>query len=271
METFRPDVVISDFESFSYLFGKNHKIPVICVDNIQIINRTKHDPSLLAGYEDAFELTRSIVKSKTPGAFHYLITTFFRPPVRKERTTLVPPILRPEILGAKREPREHLLVYQTSTTNTALPEILQATGLPCRVYGLRRNLKKDVVEGKLTYRPFSEAGFIDDLRTCRAVIAGGGFTLMSEAVYLHKPMLSVPVEKQFEQVLNALYLEKLGYGMHATRLTPEVIAEFLRRVPDCERALEGYQQDGNVETLAALNEQLRRAVELKGRWRTAEE
>ena len=266
VENFQPDVVISDFESFSYLFGKNHFIPVIGLDNIQIINRCKHESALLAGYEDAFELTRSIVKSKTPGAFHYLITSFFRPPVRKERTTLVPPILRPEILLAKSEQGEHLLVYQTSTTNLALLDTLKRTGLPCRVYGMKRDLTEDLVEGNLTFRPFSEDRFIDDLRTARAVVAGGGFTLMSEAVYLHKPMLSFPLERQFEQVLNALYLEKLGYGMHARELSPDVIQEFLRRVPECARALEDYSQEGNLEAMKNLNEQLARAVEFKGKW-----
>lgn len=268
VESFKPDVVISDFESFSYLFGKNHRIPVICLDNIQIINRCQHESSLLAGYEDPFEFTRSIVKAKTPGAFHYLITTFFRPPVRKERTTLVPSILRPEVLVARREEGEHLLVYQTSTSNQALPEILKQTKIPCRIYGLRRDLTEDFMDGNLTYRPFSEGGFIDDLRTSRGVIAGGGFTLMSEAVYLHKPLLSYPLERQFEQVLNALYLEKLGYGMFARTLTPDVISEFIRRIPDCQSALEGYDQNGNADTMMHLNEQLALAAERKGSWQT---
>jgi uncharacterized protein (TIGR00661 family) len=86
VEKFQPDVVVSDFESFSYMFGKVHRLPVISVDNMQIINRCKHEPELLSGFEDAFEGTRAIVKAKLPGAFHYLITTFFYPPALKERT-----------------------------------------------------------------------------------------------------------------------------------------------------------------------------------------
>ena len=43
---------------------------------------------------------------------------------------------------------------------------------------MRRQIQEEQVEGNLRYRPFSEAGFIDDLATARAVIAGGGFTLM---------------------------------------------------------------------------------------------
>ncbi|ADO69979.1 MJ1255/VC2487 family glycosyltransferase [Stigmatella aurantiaca] len=267
VETFRPEVVISDFETFSYLFAKAHRLPVISVDNMQIINRCRHESELLAGYEDAFEGTRAIVKGKLPGAFHYLITTFFYPPVRKERTTLAPSILRPEILAAKSEPGEHLLVYQTATTNTRLPEILQQSGLPCRIYGVRRQITEDQVEGNLTYRPFSEKGFIEDLRTARAVVAGGGYTLMSEAVYLHKPVLSIPVEGQFEQIINGLYLERLGYGMHARHLTGEALGEFLSRVPRCQEALKGYVQEGNSKMLAALREQLGRAYEYRGHWR----
>ena len=73
---------------------------------MQSINRCKHEPELLAGWEDAYEGTRTIVKAKLPGCFHYLISTFFYPELRKERSTLLPSILRPEILAAKSEPGE---------------------------------------------------------------------------------------------------------------------------------------------------------------------
>lgn len=261
VDEFRPDVVVSDFESFSYLYAKNHMLPVISVDNMQIINRCEHAPALLAGHEKDFELTKNIVKAKLPGCFHYLVATFFYPEVRKERTTLLPSILRPEVLAAKSEPGEHLLVYQTSTTNTELLNALKRSGLPCRVYGVRRGITADEVDQNLTFRPFSERGFIDDLRTARAVVAGGGYTLMSEAVYLHKPLLSLPVQGQFEQTLNALYLEQLGYGHHAEALDLPALERFLADVPRCAEALKSYQQDGNRRMLRALDEQLELAAQ----------
>lgn len=264
VDGFAPDVVISDFESFSYMFAKNHFVPCISVDNMQIINRCKHEADVLAGFEDEFELTRGIVKSKLPGAFHYLVTTFFYPQVRKDRTTLVPSILRPEILAAKSEPGDHLLVYQTMTSNTALIEELRKSGRECRIYGYRRDLTSDVREGNLVFKPFSEAGFIDDLRTARGVVGGGGYTLMSEAVYLRKPMLSVPIGGQFEQVLNALYLQKLNYGMHAKALDGQVLGEFLERVDGCARSLEGYTQDGNRQLLDKLDQLLVEAAAKRG-------
>jgi uncharacterized protein (TIGR00661 family) len=260
MRGFKPDVVISDFESWTYLYAKATRTPVIDVDNMQVINRCTHDPGLIAGWEREYLLTKAIVKSKLPFCDHYVVSTFFRPPVRKERTTLVPPILREEILAARAQVRrgEHLLVYQTSDTNSALAPMLAATGLECRIYGVRRGIQAEEVEGNLRYMPFSEPGFISDLATARGVVAGGGFTLMGEAVYLRKPMLSVPVVGQFEQALNGLYLQQLGYGRLARELTPEAVRDFVAAIPACEERLASYDQDGNEEVFRVLNAQLDR-------------
>ena len=262
-DRFKPDVVISDFESWSYLFAKNRDIPVISVDNIQMLNRCTHAPEIIAGHEGELRMAKAVSKPKVAGAYHYLITTFFYPPVRKKRTTLHPPILRPEILAALGPDADgggHLLVYQTSTSNAALPEILARSGRECRIYGLRRDLREEVVEGNLRYRPFSEAGFIDDLRTARGVIASAGFTLMGEAVYLRRPMLAVPVRKQFEQVLNARYLEADGYGLYADEISDARLGEFLERLPEFQRRLSTYHQDGNRDLLTKLDEVLSAAA-----------
>ena len=85
------------------------------------------------------------------------------------------------------------------------------------------------------------------------MIAGGGFTLLSEAVYLHKPMLSVPVRGQFEQVLNARYLEHEGYGLALDRLDAAGLSTFLDRLPAMEARLADYRQDGNEQLLAKLD------------------
>ena len=105
----------------------------------------------------------------------------------------------------------------------------------------------------MSHQPFSETGFVDDLASARAVIAGGGFSLMGEAVYLHKPMLSVPLAGQFEQVLNARYLEKLGYGLVRETIAREDVTELLARSAEFAAALGGYAQDGNRELYAALD------------------
>jgi uncharacterized protein (TIGR00661 family) len=253
IEKFRPKVVVSDFESWTHLYAKTHGLHAFSVDNIQMINRCAHPKDVVKIDRFGFETARAIVKAKLPRADHYLITTFYYPKIRKKRTSLYPPILRPEILSAVPTEGEHLLVYQTAEGNDALANALAGTGLECRIYGMRRGISEEQVEGKLRYRPFSEAGFIDDLRTARAVVAGGGFTLMSEAVYLRKPMLALPVAGQFEQILNAAYLEREGYGRHARTLDEHTLSEFLMALPECKRKLAKYSQDGNRLVLAALD------------------
>jgi uncharacterized protein (TIGR00661 family) len=259
--SFRPAAVISDFESWTYLYAKTHRLPILSIDNMQIINRTKLPEAITEGHQAEFQLTKAFIKSKLPWCDEYFITSFFQPPLRKERTRLFPPILRPEILTAKRRSGEHLLVYTTGEGNEGFAEALARTGLECRIYGMRRGITAEQVEGNLRFQPFSEDQFIDDLASCKAVIAGGGFTLMGEAVYLRKPMLAVPLARQFEQVLNARYLELLGFGKHADSLNDaQTVHDFVAAVPACEAKLAEYKQDGNTAIMTALDEWLDKAA-----------
>ncbi|MED5371409.1 MAG: glycosyltransferase family protein [Myxococcota bacterium] len=247
---YHPELVISDFESWSHAYARRHKVPVISLDNMQIINRCKHSPFITDGGHPDFRLARLAVKSKLPRCDHYLITTFFTPPIRKKRTTLVPPILRPEILSAHREPGEHILVYQTADANQQLLPVLQSLDLPFRVYGLNR----DEQLGNCTLRSFSEQGFIDDLRTARGVIAGGGYSLMGEAVHLRVPMLSVPLKGQYEQQLNARYLTSLGYGAFSPLLNRGIVEDWLSRLDDYQQALMDYTPRDNQMLFDLLDE-----------------
>ena len=256
VEHFRPELVISDFESWTYFYGKLHGLPVLSVDNIQMINRCRHAPEILDADRGAFEVARAFVKSKLPNCEHYLVTTFYYPEIRKKDTSLYPPILRPEILAAETRRGDHLLVYQTAEGNDALEAALKASGIECRVYGMRRGIKEEQVDGNLRYQPFSEQKFIADLASARAVVASGGFTLMGECVYLHKPLLASPIGGQFEQLLNCLYLEREGYGRHAEAVDAPALEAFLAAVPECERRLAGYTQPGNQLLFDGLDARL---------------
>lgn len=250
----KPEVVISDFESWAALYGKRQGLPVISIDNMQIINRCKHDKGLTKAKGFDFELARLAVKIKVPKAYHYLVTSFFFPKVRKKYTTLVPPILRPEVANLAWEPRDHVLVYQTQTTNQNLVPTLKRLPFRFRVYGLGR----DGTEGNVNLCSFSEQRFLEDLRTSRAVIAGGGFTLLSEAVSLGIPTLSIPVSGQYEQELNARYLEALGFGRWSRIFDAEPISEFLARTDEYAAALATVPRPNNSMLFACVDELLER-------------
>lgn len=260
IERFEPALVISDFESWTYLYGKSHQLPILSIDNMQVIHRCALPEDVVGDDQVAFQLTKAFVKSKLPGCDAYFITSFFQPPVRKPNTYLFRPILRPEILAARSEPGDHLLVYQ-SGPNPALERALTAAGVECRIYGMRPGSDDEQRAGALRFLPFSEAGFIRDLATCRGVIAGGGFTLMGEAVFLHKPMHAVPLAGQFEQLLNARYLAREGYGSWSPDVDKaDIVAQFLERTGDFATALSSYVQKGNSEILAAVDEFIAQAA-----------
>lgn len=247
---FHPDLVITDFESFSYYFAKAHRIPVISIDNMQVIDRCRLGITVPKKEKRNFEVARLVVKAKAPGCDHYFISSFFPAAVRKSNTTLVPPVIRKEILDAVPSFGKHVLVYQTSSASSSIKaKLKRMPGTIFYVYGMN----KEGRDGNIIYKSFSETGFVKDLASARAVIANGGYSLISEAVYLKKPVYSFPLENQFEQFVNAAYIQKLGYGMHAPGFTVSSIEDFLSRLDHYASNLSSYKQDGNEVLFSLLS------------------
>jgi uncharacterized protein (TIGR00661 family) len=257
---FKPDAVISDFDSFAYLFAKRHGVPVLSIDNQQVISRCKLGKFAKQGVKVDYQMTKAFVRAKLPACNHYVVTTFFFPTIRKryeDDTTLVPPIVRPSILEARKRarPGEHVVVYQTSTSDTKLlGELERVRGAKFIVYGLRRNAR----QGNCVLKEFSEDGFVEDLATARAVVSNGGLSLIGEAVVLGKPVFSVPVHNQYEQILNARYLEELGYGLAAERVEADVLRLFLSEAPKYAAHVARHRQDGNKELFQVVDHLLER-------------
>lgn len=252
--SFQPQLVISDFESFSLFFAKLHHLPLISIDNMQILDRCALAIPIPAEEKNNYHLAKNIVKVKVPGCKHYFISSFFDAPVKKSNTTLVSPIIRQAIQDARITRKEHIVMYQTSSSLKTVQETLQQ--LPNEifyVYGMNRDAK----DGNVIYKSFSEEGFIEDLASAKAVIANGGFSFISEAVYLQKPIYSFPIQNQFEQWMNAAYLQKEGYGRHFPILNTDFLKAFLYDLPAFEKKLKTYQQDGNKELFEKLRKTLK--------------
>ena len=249
---FRPDVVFSDFESWTFLFAKRHGLPLISLDNMQIINRGTHNDVINQANQQEYKLAKRTVKIKNPGAYHYLVTSFFSTEIRKKRTTIVPPIIRPEILNSTPDRGSHFLVYQSGPLRENLVEILKSLPQSFVLYGYNEE-KKD---GNLQFRRFNEEQFFTDLVSSRGVLAGGGFSLMSEAISLRIPVLAFPIAKHFEQELNAHYLKKLGYGDWAHQPSKATIVRFINQLGTFRRQLQEVEHDHNKMTFQCIDELL---------------
>ena len=244
---FTPDVVISDFESFSYMLGKTYDAPVISIDNMQIIDRcTIEMPSK---FVNDYLVALSVVRNSTPSCYYYLITTFFYPEVEKDHTELFPPILREKILKTRPSRNNYILAYISDTTNNTTIDMMKKIEHKFVVYGFDR----DKTEGNIKFRKFSEKGFIKDISGCDAVMANSGFSLIGEAVYLKKPFLALPIKNQFEQIMNGIYLEKLGYGEYHMELTKAKVTNFIKHLDKYTDNLKYFSQDGNKGILDKLD------------------
>ena len=259
---FEPDVVISDFESFSHAVGRALGKPVISLDHQHILSVARHAAVLRDRPSSSVALARTFVHAKLPGCAHHIVPTFFFPPVKARQrttTTLTGPILRPALLQAASVPGDHVVVYQTARGDSSLLGALAAVpDVRFHVYGAGRPgpLADNVVGCR-----FSENAFLDDMRTCRAVLANGGFTSLAEAIVLRKPVLSVPLRHQGEQTLNALWLQALGHGRALDRWSGDGVTAFLDavaaarfRVPDDDE--QERLRSGTRAALAVLESQL---------------
>lgn len=251
IKDFNPDLVISDFESFTYFYAKLHRKPLISIDNMQVIDRSKLQIDIPNEERLNYKLAKNIIKAKVVRANHYLITTFFHPPIQKKYTTYIPPIIRDEIVGAIISIQNHIVIYQSSTPQKILLPILHHFSKEeFIVYGF--NQTKQIKN--VTLKAFSEQEFSNDFTSAKAVMANGGFSFLSEAVYLHKPIFTVPIPNQFEQFVNSSYVQKLGYGMQATSFNVESINIFFNDLASFQIKLNTYQQEGNQIAFIKLNE-----------------
>jgi uncharacterized protein (TIGR00661 family) len=253
----QPDVVISDFEPWSARYAHLTGIPLIAVDNIHFMNRCTHPHEVTMHDRAAAALMYPIVDNLVPYAQRYLVTTFAYAPVCRDQTSLHLPILRPEILRARAAlPGNHVITYFNAKADHAqLTDVMHQVGVPCRAYGMQ-GLTQPIQSRNVTLCPFSDAAFIADVASAQAVIAGAGFTVMTEAIYLGKPMLAVPFAGHFEQILNANYLARLGFGERCAQLTADRLRRFLWRLPMYRARLSTFQHDDNRELLHSVRQAL---------------
>ena len=244
----KPNIIISDFENYSSMLSKIMNIPLISLDNIHMLTQCEYDypPNHRADMLTAKAVTKSyILRPK-----RHIITSFFYPPLKHPKmTALYPPVLREEIMKLEPVEGEHVLVYQTAESSINLMEELKKLDYKFIVYGFN----KDEVDENLTYRSFNEEQIFEDMRTARAIIVNGGFTMISEAIYLKKPIYSTPAHKNFEQILNGFYVEKLGFGEYHDKLDVKKIESFLDNLDKYQENLNKVEPWDNTEILKDLD------------------
>jgi uncharacterized protein (TIGR00661 family) len=245
-EQWQIDLVITDFEPLSCHIGHSRRIPVISIDNQHCL--TNADVSYPREYRADAAATKMVVRMMVPRADAYLVTSFFNPKVTRRNTFLFPPILREDVLRAKPRTGEQVLVYVTFPA-PALARLLASVRCRFIAYGFGCEGQ----DGNILYKKPSPGEFLKDLISANAVVANAGFSLVTEALHLGKPYLAIPVAHQFEQIFNAYWLDKAGYGAYWDDLNRERVESFLFNVPHYRENLKAYPRQGNGALFTKLD------------------
>ena len=249
----KPNIMISDFENYSSMASNLLKIPLISVDNIHMLAETDYE------YPENHKIdmitAKAVARAYILRPVRYIMTSFFYPPLKHpEKSAIYPPVLRKEILDLEGKEGKHILVYQTSASSINLMEELKEINEEFILYGF----DKDEQDKNLTYRKFNEDQIYEDMASAKAVIVNGGFTMISEAIHLKKPIYSTPAKKNFEQILNGFYVEKLGYGEMHDNLNGENIRGFLNNLDTYKKNLEKLEKTDNTTILKDIEESIQK-------------
>lgn len=214
---FDPDLILTDYEYFTPMAARSLGRPCVSLDHQHVLTHCAYDPPDLQRLSRI--MTCSSIRYLYSKASRFHIISFFRPePINPETTMLAPPIIRAAVRAQSTSTEDHVLVYQTSPTFHRLLPALKRLQHQFIIYGLGD--KQDT--GNLVFKAPSKEGFLRDLASCQYVIANGGHNVISEALYLEKPVLSFPIANAYEQFLNAFFLAKQGFGDYSISPIPSV-------------------------------------------------
>ena len=146
---------------------------------------------------------------------------------------------------------DHILVYLSFGFDDFIEQLKQFPNETFRVYGYDREAQ----DGNLL--PAIQQGGVHERCPLQQSRDGHGRVyLMSEALWLKKPMLALPMAGQFEQQLNGYCLEQMGLGKNAPDPTQEAGGDFLYRLPEYRAALARHEARDNTTILNKLDELL---------------
>lgn len=212
LDTFAPDLAITDFEPVLPRAAARLGVPLVSLDHQHFLvayDLGRLPPTLRCTARFMGLSCRLFV----PRAAATVVSAFFRPPLMAgwRHAVQAGPLLRTAILAATPHDAGHLVSYLRRHTPAPVIAALAAVGLPVRVYGLG---PRDPV-GTVSFHDIDESRFVADLAGCRGVVAAAGNQLIGEALHFGKPLLVLPERAHAEQTMNAHFLVAEGCGTFA--------------------------------------------------------
>lgn len=208
----RPDVVVNFYDllaGFAHTFSPKGTRRVAVAHNYLV----GHPDAAAAPSGRAGRLGLSLLSWGTGwGAKHRLALSYDELPPHRA-VVPVPPLLRPGLERLSVTDQGYLLAYalnpgyalDLATWQGRNPEV----AVHCYIEGGRAAVGAPC-HPKFQAHDLGSEAFLKHLAGCRAFVGTAGFESTCEAFFLGKPVLSVPVEGQYEQGFNAVDARRAG-------------------------------------------------------------
>lgn len=220
------DLILNDFEPISAWAAKRQNTPSISISHQAAFS--ENIPQTGNGW-----IERLILK--------YFAPTDIRLGVHWYHfgCDIMPPFIDHQRIG--NAPKNYLLVYlpfeSVDDIKMAL-EPLSEHNFVC----FHPSINESVVTENISWFPQSQIAFRQFLYECHGVITNCGFELTSECLQLGKRLIVKPLAGQFEQLSNAMTLERLGLCQSMSSLDTEMIESWLET---SQQAHVQFPQDPN--------------------------
>jgi len=212
---FDPDLIISDYEYFTPLAARALGRDCVSFDHQHIVTHCRYEPPPIQRL--GRWMLKFIANRFYSNCSRFIIISFFRlPPLDASMTEVLPPLIRKSVAEHSPTEGDHVLVYQTSATFSKLFPVLEEMKSRFVIYGFgalppRRNME---------FKAVSDHGFLEDLASSRYCIVNGGHNVISEALFLGKPVFCFPIGGAYEQFINAYFVQQLGFGEYSISSKP---------------------------------------------------
>ncbi len=143
---------------------------------------------------------------------------------------IIPPLIRKEVLELKPTNGDYILAYVVNKGYGF--DILKwhEKNQNIKVHCFWDNYEKPVEwspHKNITFYHIHDKKFIKHLANCTCYVSTAGFESISEAMYLGKSVMMVPVKSQYEQICNALDAEIAGAGIITSEFDLSQILSFI--------------------------------------------
>lgn len=192
------DLIISDFEPVSCWAALLAKKPCIGLSN-QVA--TLHPMAPKPKTTDL--LGKMVLEHYAPSTYNYGFH------FKKLDHTIFTPIIRKQVRETESTNKKHYTVYLPSYDDERIIKNLKKfKDIQWQVFS-KHNSKKKTVKN-ITIHPLHKDLFLESMASAEGILCNAGFGTASEALFLRKKLLVIPMKTQYEQHCNAAMLDSMG-------------------------------------------------------------